>query len=790
MRRARIPAAAALVLSITGALAPTTAAQAAVTDLYVDKGSAACSDTSGTAGSQGTPFCTIAAATNSVQPGQTVHIAGGDYDEELHLTRSGTSSAPITFIGARYDDEHDATVLGDRGGLSHAVSLNGVHDVVIDRLFGRSGKEGVLVADSSRVTVNDVTIYSSGWDGTPAARYPGMRITGASSDVTVRRSAVAASYAGGIQVDAGVARTVLTADLVSDSSGPGVSITDAPGTVITGNTVQGACGPMIDLAGSSGGASIENNVLDLDEGAHPVWGPCTTAGPDADLSASAGSAAGTKADYNLVTTATGTPYLWAGQSYAALAQFQQGSGQGSHDLVTSRDDLRKDNSPAVDSADADAPGELATDRFGNPRVDHPLVANTGTGSGYHDRGASEAQDPLFVSLGQSPDGTAGKPLTVKLNGSVSSPWAPATGTLDFGDGSAPVSAPAFPVSHDYAPGTYTAKLTATDGLGLTRTTSATVVVNEPGPIKPVLWLEPSWTGGQDVRVTNNGATSPWPVASYRFDFGDGTAPTVLNGTTAPDFTHYYAKPGTYNVTETVTDDHGRTASTAGTISVSTPVAGRWLAGQKSSTVAYFRGGHWTLLWNNTPSSQYGRVDLGQAGDLPVVGDWDGVGHDQVGIFRPSSNTFALRHEDGGVSAVTMGDPGDVPVPGMWDHNGHAQLAVYRPSTGLFAVRHDDGSYSSAVFGNPGDIPVVGDWDGVGHTQMGIYRPSSNTFALRHDDGSVSAADHGTAGDLPIVGDWNGLGRTTYGVYRPSDAGFHLSRAYAGQSDLVFTFQLH
>ncbi|MFI8080055.1 PKD domain-containing protein [Kitasatospora sp. NPDC086009] len=787
MRRARIPAAVVLVLSITGAITSVATASADATDLYVDNKSASCSDSAPAAGGQGTPFCTIAAATDVVRPGQTVHIAGGDYNEPIALTRSGTPTAPISFVGTPYteDPAGRGTVLGEYGGLSSVVALTGVHDVVVRHLFGRSGREAVLVTDSSRVTIDDLVVYSSGWDSTVDTGYPSARITGASSDVTLSRNDISASHAGGVQVDAGVRHAVLTTNYLSSNSGVGVRITDAPDAVVTGNTVQASCGPLVELAGASTGATVENNVLDGDENGHPSWGGCASTGHE-DLSVSVGSTAGTTADYNLVTTLTRTPYSWAGRTYATVAQFQQASGQGAHDLSASREDLLRPDSPAVDSADATAPGTLTTDGRGRPRADNPVVANTGTGVGYYDRGAVEAQDPLAVSLSVSSTPPAGQPLTAVINGRVDSPWSPATATLDFGDGSAPVGPVTFPARHDYAPGTYTATLTATDGLGLTKTTSTRVTVAAPGPVRPALALSPYDTGGQEVLADGTATVSPWPVATRSFDFGDGTAPVAGSATTAR---HYYAKPGTYTVTHTVTDDHGRSASITYPVSVATPIAGRWTTGQPAR-VAFYRNGALTPLTTNAPTGQGERIYLGQAGDTPVAGDWDGTGHDQAGVYRPGSSTFGLRHQDGSVTAVPMGDPGDVPVPGRWDGNGHAQLAVYRPSTGAFIVRHDDGSFSSAVFGDAGDLPVVGDWDGVGHTQLGIYRPAEGlkglgVFALRHDDGSVSTAGFGAPGDLPIVGDWSGTGRTTYGVYRPSEARFLLSRAYTGQSDIDF-----
>ncbi|WP_416237507.1 transglycosylase family protein [Streptomyces sp. NBC_00162] len=219
-----------------------------------------------------------------------------------------------------------------------------------------------------------------------------------------------------------------------------------------------------------------------------------------------------------------------------------------------------------------------------------------------------------------------------------------------------------------------------------------------------------------------------------------------------------------------------------------PVSGRWSNGS-ATTVGVFRDGTWALRDANGGTTAVG---FGQAGDVPMTGDFDGVGHDQLGIFRPSTSTFVVRHDDGSITSLVFGQAGDIPVPGMWDGNGHAQMGVYRPSTGTFIVRHDDGSVTTAALGQAGDIPIVGDWDGVGHTQMGVFRPGTNAgdqnvIALRHDDGSVTTAAYGVKGDLPVVGDWSNKGRTTYGIYRTGNGTFALSNAYAGTADAVFTY---
>ncbi|MFZ1994511.1 MAG: hypothetical protein WAU75_10395, partial [Solirubrobacteraceae bacterium] len=88
---------------------------------------------------------------------------------------------------------------------------------------------------------------------------------------------------------------------------------------------------------------------------------------------------------------------------------------------------------------------------------------------------------------------------------------------------------------------------------------------------------------------------------------------------------------------------------------------------------------------------------------------------------------------GGVAkqAITFGNAGDVPVTGDWDGSGRTQIGVYRPSDATFYLGDVGGVARTVIpLGDPGDIPITGDWTGAGITQIGVYRPSDDTFYLR------------------------------------------------------------
>ena len=86
--------------------------------LFVDKDSVngPCSDEySRGQNSLSKPWCTIQRAADLVEPGDTVRVERGVYDEYVSITRSGTSDDPIVFSGVR--DADGGWLTGIRGGV-------------------------------------------------------------------------------------------------------------------------------------------------------------------------------------------------------------------------------------------------------------------------------------------------------------------------------------------------------------------------------------------------------------------------------------------------------------------------------------------------------------------------------------------------------------------------------------------------------------------------------------------------------------------------------------------------
>ncbi len=156
------------------------------------------------------------------------------------------------------------------------------------------------------------------------------------------------------------------------------------------------------------------------------------------------------------------------------------------------------------------------------------------------------------------------PLSVAFDAS-SSTGAIASYQWDFGDGS---SATGNTTTHVYSTAdSYTATLTVTDAAGQTSTATTTVTATEP-PITtpPAAVISSSTTTGlAPLTVTFDASSSTGAIASYQWDFGDGSTAT---GNTAA---HIYTTAGAYAAKLTVTNATGLTSTASTTVTVTAPV---------------------------------------------------------------------------------------------------------------------------------------------------------------------------------------------------------------------------
>lgn len=187
-------------------------------------------------------------------------------------------------------------------------------------------------------------------------------------------------------------------------------------------------------------------------------------------------------------------------------------------------------------------------------------------------------------------------------------------------------------------------------------------------------------------------------------------------------------------------------------------------------VAIYHNGHWFIDLNG--NGTWDQLDLwarlGNEQDRPVVGDWDGDGKEDIGIFGPiwAGDMRAIENEPG------LPDPDNSPfdrkaknVPPTEDEATTGRRVMRLTSTGKDRVDLIDHVFK---YGEEEDTPIAGDWNGAGIRSIGTFR--GGTWKLDMDgDGRLTEKDKqiqfGQAGDLPVVGDFNGDGIEEIGVFR-------------------------
>lgn len=220
---------------------------------------------------------------------------------------------------------------------------------------------------------------------------------------------------------------------------------------------------------------------------------------------------------------------------------------------------------------------------------------------------------------------------------------------------------------------------------------------------------------------------------------------------------------------------------------------------------------WSLQLGAVRPPHVHRAYFGPSGGIPIAGDFNGDGLDELGMFVDGRWYVDLDGNgqwSSGDLWAKLGGPGDRPVVGDWDQDGKADIGVF--------TTDDAASYEAAIvepglahptnfngagfknvglresgiadallrtgqgglrrqrishvfrFGETADFPVVGDWQGTGVQSIGVFR--DGLWKLDVDgDGRLSDSDLtvrlGAPGDRPVVGDFNRDGRDDLGVYR-------------------------
>lgn len=254
-------------------------------------------------------------------------------------------------------------------------------------------------------------------------------------------------------------------------------------------------------------------------------------------------------------------------------------------------------------------------------------------------------------------------------------------------------------------------------------------------------------------------------------------------------------------------------------------------GDGISNLAVYHNGNWyiDINGNGVWDEEDLWCELGSEADQPVVGDWDGDGKADIGIFGPQwtgdpaiiadepglpsdlntritarpknmppdleieseiNQVRAMKHSEAGKVRLDVidhvfqyGGEGDQAFSGDFTGDGITKVGVYRNGNWYIdyngnGVWDDEDILIENDPENPvaGGIPVVGDFNGDGIDNIGLFVDGVWHLDTTGDFKFDTIVEFGQAGDRPIVGDFDGDGIAQLAVYRAESADSRITQA--------------
>jgi uncharacterized protein YkwD len=190
-------------------------------------------------------------------------------------------------------------------------------------------------------------------------------------------------------------------------------------------------------------------------------------------------------------------------------------------------------------------------------------------------------------------------------------------------------------------------------------------------------------------------------------------------------------------------------------------------GDGMDDLAVFRKGR-MLMVDANGNHRTGRGDvkmaLGNGGDQALVGDWTGSGRDQLGVLRNEDGTFHLdtngdRRLDAADARFAFGpyQPGDVAIVGDWDGDGTDDVGLFRGGNTFMLDSNGDRTWDAAVdslvtVAMAGARPAVAEFTGDARTDIAVF--SGDSFHIDTDySGSLDLILPFRSGAAPVPGNW-------------------------------------